>query len=52
MRFKLTAASFAWVCMTWMAVGQAQTVHQADFDTKFPSFGYSFDYAGYGKPDF
>jgi hypothetical protein len=34
-----------------MAGVRAQTVHQADFDTIFPSFGYSYDYSGYGDPD-
>lgn len=50
MRYKVTAATFAWACITWIAASQAQTVHQADFDTTFPDFGYTFDYAGYGTP--
>jgi hypothetical protein len=38
--------------LNWLADVNAQTVYEADFDTKFPTFGYSYDYSGYGELDF
>jgi hypothetical protein len=38
--------------LNWLADCNAQTVYEADFDTKFPTFGYSYDYSGYGELDF
>jgi hypothetical protein len=33
------------------SASHAQTVHEVDFDTTFPSFGYSYDFSGYGNPN-
>ncbi len=52
MRYLAAALACAWACIGGFAVGQAQTVHQADFDTIFPSFGFSYAYSGYGDPEF
>lgn len=48
----LAALAWAGACVGGLAAARAQTVHQADFDTIFPSFGYSYDYSGYGDPAF
>jgi hypothetical protein len=52
MRRLAAALACVWACVGGLAIGHAQTVHQADFDTIFPSFGYSYDYSGYGDPAF
>jgi MYXO-CTERM domain-containing protein len=38
------------VALALTTPARAQTVHEVDFDTTFPSFGYSFDYSGTGSP--
>jgi hypothetical protein len=38
--------------LNWLSPSYAQTVYEADFDTTFPTFGYSYDYSGYGELDF
>lgn len=48
MRKSIFAAAFAWACVSGLAMSQAQTVHQVDFDPIRPSFGYSYAYSGYG----
>jgi hypothetical protein len=48
MRKSILAAAFAWAYISGLAVSQAQTVHQVDFDPIRPSFGYSYAYSGYG----
>jgi hypothetical protein len=48
MRKSILAAAFAWACVSGLAMSQAQTVHQVDFDPIRPSFGYSYAFSGYG----
>ncbi len=35
-----------------LTAARVEADHQVDFDTTFPSFGYSYDYSGYGDPTF
>jgi hypothetical protein len=47
----LAIASTTVLCLVVSAAPvRGQTTHGADFDTTFPSFGYSYDYAGHGAP--
>jgi hypothetical protein len=45
-------AAAVWGCLTWFSHGYAQTVYEANFDTTFPTFGFSYGYSGYGELDF
>jgi hypothetical protein len=47
---KVSSIACALLSLCGFAAAHAQTVHEADFDTTFPSFGYSFDYSGTGAP--
>ena len=51
-RASARSASTALGCLIWLPLSDAQTVYEADFDTKFPSFGYSYGYSGFGELDF
>jgi hypothetical protein len=38
--------------MNWLSLGYAQTTYEANFDTTFPTFGYSYGYSGFGELDY
>jgi hypothetical protein len=47
MRNNVAAVALHLACFFWL-VAPAHADHAVDFDTTFPSFGYSYDYAGHG----
>ena len=52
MRLAFSAIVCTMACLICLSASHGQTVHQADFDTTFPAFGYSYDYSGYGDATF
>jgi hypothetical protein len=52
MRARLLAIIAATACAWSGAAARAQSSYEADFDTTFPTFGYSYGYSGYGEIDY